>query len=101
MDHGPDFSLLETLAGRGLLITGSTGFIGKVTTAMLLDRCSGVGRVYVLVRPRPGRQPAERFFDTVHGSPAFAALREKHCENLADFLREKVVVLSGEATAPD
>lgn len=101
MSRSLEFSLTGALKGRRLLVTGSTGFIGKVFLAMLLDRCPEVDRVFVLVRPRPGREPEERFFDTVHGSPAFAALREKHDDHFDHFLREKVAVLAGDATSPD
>ncbi|MBI3551292.1 MAG: SDR family oxidoreductase [Elusimicrobia bacterium] len=101
MSPRSDFSLTAALDGRRLLVTGSTGFIGKVFLSMLLDRCQGVGKVYVLVRPRPGREPEERFFDTVNGSPAFAALREKHGDGFEAFLRGKVEVLKGDATEAD
>ena len=42
-------STLHRLAGKRFLMTGSTGFIGKVTLAMALDRQPEL-RALVLVR---------------------------------------------------
>jgi long-chain acyl-CoA synthetase len=39
------------LEGRRLLVTGVTGFVGKVALSLLLHRYPEVGRVFVLVRP--------------------------------------------------
>ncbi len=94
-------SVAAALEGRGILLTGSTGFIGKVLTALLLDRSPELGRLYLLVRPRPGRETADRFFDIARGSPAFSALREAHGERFEAFLRERVEILPGDVTQPE
>jgi 1-acyl-sn-glycerol-3-phosphate acyltransferase len=93
------FSLVSALSGRSLLLTGSTGFIGKVTLAMLLDRHPSVGRLYVLVRSRQGREPEQRFLDIL-GSPAFTRLQRRHGKNLERFVRERVEVVAGDVTEP-
>ena len=50
-------------AGREFLLTGVTGFLGKVVLEELLRRREelGVERVHVVIRPRKQRSPAERF----------------------------------------
>ncbi|KAL1414453.1 hypothetical protein MTO96_000857 [Rhipicephalus appendiculatus] len=45
---------------REVLITGGTGFIGKVLLEKLLRSCSGLRRVYLLVRSRRGEEPQAR-----------------------------------------
>ncbi len=92
--------LTAALAGRRLMLTGATGFIGKVTLAMILDRLPDVGRVYVLVRPRPGRDPEERFFDALQGSPVFEPLRERHGAGFEAYVRARVEVVAGDVTQP-
>ena len=57
--------LSEAFRGKELLVTGVTGFLGKVALVMLLDRYPEVGRVHVLVRPRGGGSAADRFFGKV------------------------------------
>ena len=41
----------ESLAGKELLVTGVTGFLGKVWLSELLCRVPEIGHVHVLIRP--------------------------------------------------
>ncbi|KAH7954278.1 hypothetical protein HPB49_017131 [Dermacentor silvarum] len=53
--------------GRVVFITGGTGFIGKVLLEKLLRSCSGLKRVYLLVRSKRGENPQarlEKLFDS-------------------------------------
>lgn len=92
-------SLLGNLAGRRILITGATGFVGKVTLSMLLDRAPEIGSIYVLVRPKDEDAQA-RFFGILENSPAFDPLRREHGRSAMDFLRHKIYVLSGDTSRP-
>ncbi len=58
-----------------VLLTGATGFVGKVVLAELMRRRLelGIEAVYVLVRPKKGQTPQERFAQTAE-SPAFRLL---------------------------
>lgn len=51
-------SIPEYYEGKNILITGATGFVGKVLLEKLLRSCPKVRSVYVLVR-RKARQTAE------------------------------------------
>ena len=92
--------LEKALRGREILITGVTGFLGKVALTMLLDRYPEVGKLYVLVRPRAGGTADDRFFGKVASSPPFRPLRERHGDGFDAFLREKCVPLAGDVTDP-
>ena len=92
--------LSEAFRGREILLTGVTGFVGKVALVMLLDRYPEIGRVHVLVRPRAGGSAEDRFFGKVASSPPFRPLREKHGEDLDRFLREKCSPLAGDVAEP-
>lgn len=63
-------------AGCRVLLTGSTGFVGKVVLEELLRRREelGIERVYLLIRPRGDRPIAERFHEEVAASPCFSGL---------------------------
>ena len=50
----------EFYAGRDLLVTGATGFMGKVLLEKLLRCCPDINTIYILVRPKRGLAPAAR-----------------------------------------
>ena len=47
-------SIPEFYAGRTILITGATGFIGKVLIWKLLQSCPLIKRIYILLRAKKG-----------------------------------------------
>ena len=53
----------EYYEGKSVLITGATGFMGKVLLEKLLRSCPGVKVVYVLVRSKAGQAPHKRIAD--------------------------------------
>jgi thioester reductase-like protein len=57
-----------------VLLTGCTGFVGKVVLEELARRRVelGVERVYVLIRPRRNKSAQERFDQNVATSPCFS-----------------------------
>jgi hypothetical protein len=94
------FSVREALSGKRILLIGGTGFIGKVWLANLLTDLPDVGRVYLLIRGHRTATALQRFQRVVEESPVFAGLADLHGERFADFLRERVEVLSGDASKP-
>jgi len=92
--------LTEAFRGREVLITGVTGFLGKVCLVMLLDKYPGVGKVHVLVRPRAGGSAHDRFFHKVITAAPFQPLREKHGARFEEFIRARCVPVAGDVTDP-
>ncbi|KFM76183.1 putative fatty acyl-CoA reductase, partial [Stegodyphus mimosarum] len=45
---------------RSILITGATGFMGKVLVEKLLRSCSSIKTIYLLLRPKDGQEPKQR-----------------------------------------
>lgn len=64
-------------AGAQVLLTGVTGFVGKVALAELIRRREelGIAGIRLLIRPRRGQAPADRFAEVLR-SPCFARLPE-------------------------
>ena len=54
-------SVAPTYAGLSILLTGVTGFLGKVVLEKLLHSCPDLERVYVLIRPRKSVPADVRF----------------------------------------
>jgi long-chain acyl-CoA synthetase len=88
------------LEGRRILVTGATGFVGKVALSLLLHRYPGVGKVFVLVRPGTGGTAVDRFFGKVAPSRPFDPLRARLGDRFEPFLREKVIPLAGDVSDP-
>jgi long-chain acyl-CoA synthetase len=101
--HGDPATRLDvaaTLAGKSILLIGTTGFVGKVALSMLLSRYPGVRRIYCLVRPGAGNTADERFYKKVASSPAFDPLRAEHGDGFEAFLRTKIVAIAGDIGRP-
>src|ERR1700757_2331546 len=86
----------EIYKGRKIFLIGATGFLGKVTLSMLLDRFPNVGKVYVTVRARSQEESEARFWNNVITAPPFDPLRERYGDALDGFIRDKVVVVGGD-----
>ncbi|XP_007555407.1 fatty acyl-CoA reductase 1-like [Poecilia latipinna] len=56
-------SIPEYYAGKSVLITGATGFMGKVLVEKLLRSCPDVKALYILVRPKAGQSMKQRVSD--------------------------------------
>jgi long-chain acyl-CoA synthetase len=96
----PELSVKDAYRGKTVLLTGASGFVGKVWLTMLLDYVPEVGRVVVHMRPKALVSARARFEKMVNTSPGFRPLRERHGEALGRFLLEHVEVVEGELTEP-
>jgi len=96
----PQLNLSQVFADKSLLLTGVTGFLGKVTLSMLLDKYGqALNKVYVLVRKGSLNNAQRRFMERVVPSEPFLPLREKYGEEGAlQFFAEKCVVIEGDIT---
>lgn len=93
-------SVRASLAGKHVLLTGVTGFVGKVLVGFLLTEVPEIGRLTLLSRSKKGRDAAVRLRALFERSPAFRPLREAHGAALGTFLAEKVDVVSGDVREP-
>ncbi|XP_047097962.1 fatty acyl-CoA reductase 1-like isoform X2 [Schistocerca piceifrons] len=91
----PAGRVADWYAGRGVLVTGATGFLGKAIVEKLLRSCPDVGTVYLLVRHKRGLDPRKRA-DAYASSVVFSQLRAQR----PDFARHLSVV-AGDLSAPD
>jgi hypothetical protein len=53
----------DMMAGRAILITGGTGFMGKVLLEKILRSCSDVDTIYLLIRAKKGKEARQRVED--------------------------------------
>lgn len=50
----------EWLTGKDILVTGATGFMGKVLVEKLLRHCPKLNRLYLIIRTKKGTNPSDR-----------------------------------------
>ncbi|XP_047038869.1 putative fatty acyl-CoA reductase CG5065 [Helicoverpa zea] len=92
---GPAEPLLPRFyAGRSILITGATGFMGKVLVERLLSTCPEVGRLHLLMRDKKGHSPHKRLAQ-LKQSQVFDNVRARDPRQL-----EKLCVVSGDVSKP-
>lgn len=95
-----------SLRGKTILLTGGTGFLGKVIIERLLRCAPDIERIYLLIRDRrqPVGPPLEvlaRFETEILTSGAFEALGRLHGDGWEAFAREKIVPVAGDVSMPD
>lgn len=87
---------------RNILITGTTGFVGKVVLEKLLRQIPGIGRIYLLIRGNAANPTArERFNNEVATSSIFDTLKEHNPQRFEQLCNEKLHFITGELTEPD
>lgn len=69
-------SIKEFYTGKTLLLTGATGFLGKVVLEKFFQALPTVKRIYILVRPKRGTAIMDRVMKEIFQSPCFHRARE-------------------------
>ncbi|CAH1721750.1 unnamed protein product [Aphis gossypii] len=73
LQESPESQIQKCFRGSSILITGGTGFVGKVLIEKLLRSCRDLNTIYLVVRPLNGQNPNERVKE-MFTSPAFVYL---------------------------
>jgi long-chain acyl-CoA synthetase len=93
-------SVRDSLRGKHVLVTGFTGFVGKVLVGMLLERVPDIGRITILARGKKSQPAAARVRHLFERSPGLRNLRERHGTGLGAFLASRVDVVAGDVRDP-
>lgn len=93
-------SVHAALAGKRILITGSTGFLAKVVLEKLIRTVPDIGRIILLIRSADDADARTRFEREVATSSVFERLRAERPFFLQSFLDERVECVTGAVTEP-
>jgi alcohol-forming fatty acyl-CoA reductase len=86
--------IAEAFRGKTILVTGTTGFLGKSIVEKCLRSIPDVGRINLAIRSSARRPAADRLEREVLSSPAFKRLKEElGDEGFAKIVRDKLAVL--------
>ncbi|MBK1886863.1 fatty acyl-CoA reductase [Marinobacter sp. DY40_1A1] len=93
--------VLEQLRGKHVLITGTTGFLGKVVLEKLIRAVPDIGGIHLLIRGNKQNPDARsRFLQEIATSSVFDRLRQEDNEAFESFLEERLHCVTGEVTEP-
>src|SRR5690554_1386095 len=91
----------SALAGKHVLITKTTGFVGKVLLEKIMRDVPDIGGVHLLIRPsRKYPQVADRFAQEIATSSIFDLLKQESPGYFEDFCHKRVHCVAGEVTEP-
>ncbi|MDX1694464.1 MAG: fatty acyl-CoA reductase [Ketobacteraceae bacterium] len=93
--------LTSALNGKSLLMTGVSGFLGKVVLEKILRSVPDVSRIYLVIRPNSQYRTAEnRFYQEIACSSIFDKLKASQSVNFAELCHRKLRFVTGEITEP-
>ncbi|KAG7295670.1 hypothetical protein JYU34_021954 [Plutella xylostella] len=82
----------EFYKGKTILITGGSGFMGKVLIEKLLYSCSELDRIYLLMRTKKGVKSEDRLTELYNSPWCFDRLKKE----MPDIFMSKVSVVAGD-----
>ncbi|XP_037403776.1 fatty acyl-CoA reductase 1-like isoform X1 [Triticum dicoccoides] len=89
-------SVVGYFRGKSILITGSTGFLGKVLVEKILRVQPDVKKLYLLIRAPDAVSAKLRIQTEIIGREIFHVLKEKHGVRFNNFIEEKICPLVGD-----
>ncbi|XP_042907021.1 putative fatty acyl-CoA reductase CG5065 [Parasteatoda tepidariorum] len=94
MAESSSSNIASFYADRSILITGATGFMGKVLVEKLLRSCHSVKTIYVLLRPKKGQEPKQRLEELLQAK-VFERLKKEQPNSVS-----KLIAIHGDLTLP-
>src|SRR3569623_3413743 len=90
MINTTDLSIPQFFRGKGVLLTGSTGFLAKAVMEKMLRDLPDIGQIFLLIRHRVKAdgsrvEPRERLREEILRNSAFARLREQLGEKFESY----------------
>lgn len=61
-----DSEIANWYSGKNILITGGTGFMGKILIEKILRSCPNIASIFILVRNKKGKDVSQRLDDILN-----------------------------------
>jgi long-chain acyl-CoA synthetase len=92
-------NVAATYAGKHVLMTGVTGFVGKAFLAWLMCHHPDIRKVTCIVRPKGKKPPKDRVADVL-ASPPLQVVRDQLGAELDGWVAERIDAVSGDLSRP-
>jgi fatty acyl-CoA reductase len=86
----------EFYKDKTILMTGCTGFVGKVVLEKFIRSVPDFKMIYVLVRPKRGTKPMDRVWKDIFSSQCFDVVRKK--PNFMEIVNTRIKPIEGDIT---
>ncbi|KAL8147186.1 hypothetical protein AgCh_004781 [Apium graveolens] len=93
--HEKGIGIVKFLEGKGLLITGATGFLAKVLIEKILRTVPDVGKIYLLIKAKNKEAANERMKNEIIDTELFKCLKQKHGKSYQAFMSSKLFPVVG------
>ncbi|CAN0927495.1 Fatty acyl-CoA reductase 2, chloroplastic [Linum grandiflorum] len=91
----------DFLSGKVWLITGATGFLGKVLVEKILRTIPDTRKIYMLIKAKDDKAALHRLQTEIIEADIFRALKQQHGESYESFMLSKLVPVVGDLTRGD
>ena len=79
-----------------MLITGCTGFVGKVVLEKIIRCMPTFRKIFVLVRPKRGVNPRDRIMKDIFSSECFSRVRKEKEQEFDNIIKTKIIPIEGD-----
>lgn len=91
-------SIRGTLAGKTILLTGSTGFLAKVFLEKIIRTSPEINKIYLLIRGTASQSPGARAEVNVFASDIFDYCKADMGPRFKDWVQQKVSIVRGDTS---
>ncbi|KAH6785013.1 hypothetical protein C2S51_037468 [Perilla frutescens var. frutescens] len=93
--HDEGIGIVKFLRGKTFLITGATGFLGKVLIEKMLRTAPDVHKIFVLIKAKNKEAVAERLKNEIINAEIFKNLKQIHGKSYQTFMLSKLIPVVG------
>ncbi|PHU22536.1 Fatty acyl-CoA reductase 2 [Capsicum chinense] len=93
--HDDGIGITKFLRGKAFLITGATGFLGKVLIEKILRTAPDVNKIFILIKAKNKEVAKQRLKNEILNADIFNCLKQVHGKSYQTFMLSKLVPLLG------
>ncbi|KAL0428643.1 UNVERIFIED_CONTAM: Fatty acyl-CoA reductase 2 [Sesamum latifolium] len=93
--HDQGLGIVKYLRGKTFLLTGATGFLGKVLVEKMLRTAPDVLKIFVLIKAKNKEAASERLKNEIIHAELFTRLKQIHGKSYQAFMLSKLIPVVG------